>query len=61
MVLPMGMMKKQTFKRVVASGIKNQLGFFVALNPDWRKVTNPARAPTRLPERSNPQPTLICQ
>jgi hypothetical protein len=29
-----GMMKKQTFKRVVASGISNQLGFFVTLNPD---------------------------
>jgi hypothetical protein len=29
-----GMLKKQTIKRVVASGISNQLAFFFALNPD---------------------------
>jgi hypothetical protein len=29
-----GMLKRQTVKRVVASGINNQLAFFVALNPD---------------------------
>jgi hypothetical protein len=29
-----GMTKKETVKRVVASGITNQLAFFVTLNPD---------------------------
>jgi hypothetical protein len=29
-----GVMKKETLKRIVASGISNQLGFFVTLNPD---------------------------
>ena len=51
-----GMMKKQTFKRVVASGITNQLAFFVALNPDCSSRGEMVVRITNKPQHGSAEP-----
>jgi hypothetical protein len=54
-----GMMKKQTFKRVVASGITNQLAFFVALNPDCSSRGEMVARITNKPQHGSAETSTI--
>jgi len=54
-----GMMNKQTVKRVVASGITNQLAFFVTLNPDCSSRGEMVVRITNNPQHGSAQTSTI--
>ena len=54
-----GMMKKETVKRVVASGITNQLAFFVTLNPDCSSRGEMVVRITNNPQHGSAQTSTI--